>query len=224
MSLEGSENCSLLYTRYEGVKEYLDVLGPSFEIDSANIISSLVNISDTVLEVADATIGAVQSPVLDASNITDSLAASLESCPALRFIPGYDKMIGQILAGEIVELPFITLRSLTNELTAWLADVFRNSFDVDTFGSMDGLRVYSDGLLGSGIQDRLDEMDEIENCLVASCGTLTTVEKVGDTFRSQFKLTSGGSLDMNAFVASTSLTASRLESTFGSYADKFSSF
>lgn len=223
MSLAGSEHCSLLYTRYLEVKESLSLLGSSFEVDSGNIISSLGNTSDIYLDVASSAIGAVQSPVLDPSSITDSLSSAIESCPALRYIPGYDTMISQVLAGDIVDLPPLTLRSLLNELKNGLVDTFRDSLDSDTFSSMEGLRSYQDNLVGNDVPDNLDIIDEIESCLIASCGTLTVVEKVGDTFRSQFKLTSGGSLDMNAFTASTSLTTSKLENTFNSYADKFSS-
>jgi hypothetical protein len=224
MSLAGSEHCSLLYTRYLEIKESLGLSGPSFEIDSGNIIGSLGNILDTSLDVADSVIGTVQSPVLDPSDITDSLASAIESCPALRYIPGYDTMVDQILAGDIVDLPPITLRSLSNDLKDTLIGLFRDSLDTDTFDSIDGLRAYQENLISSNIPDDLDIIDEIESCLIASCGTLTTAEKVGATFRSQYKLTSGGSLDMDAFADSTSLTASKLESTFNSYVDKFSDF
>jgi hypothetical protein len=224
MSIAGTEHCTLLYNSYIEIKDGLGLFGSSFDTRSISIIGSLGNMSDLSLDVANSAINAVQSPVLDTSKITDTLSSAIESCPALRHIPGYNTMVNQVLAGQIVELPPLTLRSLLNELEDSLISSLTDSLDPDTFSAIDGLRTYQEDLNNAGISDNLDIIDEMEACLIASCGTLTALEKVGDTLRSQFKLTSGGSLDLESFTASTNLTTSKLELAFNSYVDKFSIF
>ena len=83
---------------------------------------------------------------------------------------------------------------------------------------------YQEDLNNENISNDLDKIDEMEICLINSCGSLTDLEKVGSALRSQLKLTSQGSLDLSAFTDSTNLTTSKLELSFDSYMSKFSNF
>lgn len=215
-------HCDMLNGTYNKIRPLVE-LNTDLLLSPLSVITSTLNaINDNLLDNIDSVLDTVSTPTLDNNNLIGSLANAINDCPALGLIFP-QSIVSQVQSGT--DINSITLpNKFLNEAKRFLKDTLESAIDsvLDPFLNSACIALYKYEQLIKKIKlpELLDQLNQLETCLVTHCGTITEQDKIHNGLLTTYKLTSSYEIDITTLALEAGLTPTSLFAAYASYKNK----
>lgn len=206
-----SSQCNLLLGEYLAIKSQVQGIIKLTTRTINILLNSLNSMNDLLLDEALMQLNSYTPPIRNVSDLASSLDQAIIQCPALGYVFP-QSVIDTIMSTGVIAAKW--LNKLKKAVLGIIDEELEELLNPINNIGLNALDEY-DNLLGKlQIPELLQKLQYMENCLVISCGLISTGDRIYANTLTSLKLMSSHEIDIEQFASEASLTDTKLRNTF----------
>lgn len=210
MSITQSQ-CNLLLGEYLAIKSQAQGIVKLTTRIIDTLLNSLNSMNDSLLDEALIQLNSYTPPIRNVSDLASSLDQAIIQCPALGYIFP-QSVINTIMSTGIIAAKW--LNKLKKAILGIINEELAELLGPAKYAGLNALDGYDDLLQKLQVPELLQKLQYMENCLVVSCGLISTGDRIYASTLNSLRMTGSHEIDIEQFASEASLIDTKLRNTF----------